>query len=69
MAYKKLGQCILDFTIKWMDFIIQKCRKGRGARPRWLNITSECSKAVSVLHNQQSALHHSPGGPRLVLTS
>lgn len=25
-----------------MDFIIQKCRKGRGTRPRWLDIVYIC---------------------------
>ncbi|XP_062510637.1 mitogen-activated protein kinase kinase kinase 4-like isoform X2 [Corticium candelabrum] len=26
---------LITFAMKWMDFVIQKCERGRGTRPRW----------------------------------
>ncbi|XP_022781351.1 mitogen-activated protein kinase kinase kinase 4-like [Stylophora pistillata] len=32
-----LGQNMLKFSKKWMKFVMTKCERGRGTRPRWAN--------------------------------
>ncbi|XP_070567401.1 mitogen-activated protein kinase kinase kinase 4-like isoform X2 [Ptychodera flava] len=36
-AWQKLGKELLDFATKWMKFVLDKCERGRGTRPRWAN--------------------------------
>ncbi|XP_031553108.1 mitogen-activated protein kinase kinase kinase 4-like isoform X3 [Actinia tenebrosa] len=32
---KKLGKYMLCFARKWIKFVMEKCERGRGTRPRW----------------------------------
>ena len=34
MAYSELGERILDYAQLWMRFVLDKCDRGRGTRPR-----------------------------------
>ncbi|XP_077977573.1 mitogen-activated protein kinase kinase kinase 4-like [Glandiceps talaboti] len=34
-ARQKLGDGMLNFAQKWMNFVLEKCERGRGTRPRW----------------------------------
>ena len=30
-----VGKYYLELASKWMDFVLKRCEKGRGSRPRW----------------------------------
>ena len=34
MAYRELGDQILEYAQLWMRFVLEKCERGRGTRPR-----------------------------------
>ena len=34
MAYRELGEQSLEYAIVWIHFVLDKCDRGRGTRPR-----------------------------------
>lgn len=30
-----VGKYYLELASKWMDFVLKRCEKGKGSRPRW----------------------------------
>ncbi|GAB6026709.1 Mitogen-activated protein kinase kinase kinase 4 [Chamberlinius hualienensis] len=36
-ARSRLGLGLVQFAKQWMKFVIEKCERGRGVRPRWAN--------------------------------
>ena len=37
-AYKELGEQALDYTLTWIDFVLEKCERGRGTPPRFVKV-------------------------------
>ena len=37
MAYSELGEQALDYALQWIRFVLDKCDRGRGTRPRYCN--------------------------------
>ena len=35
LAYDELGSAVLEYAQLWMRFVLEKCDRGRGTRPRW----------------------------------
>ena len=36
MAYAELGEQALDYALVWIQFVLDKCDRGRGTRPRYV---------------------------------
>ncbi len=36
MAYAELGEQALEYALVWIRFVLEKCDRGRGTRPRYL---------------------------------
>lgn len=35
MAYQELGDDTMDYAQLWVRFVLEKCDRGRGTRPRY----------------------------------
>ncbi len=38
MAYSNLGVKALDYAGVWMRFVLEKCDRGRGTKPRYVSL-------------------------------
>jgi len=34
MGYQELGKELMEYAQLWMRFVLEKCHRGRGTRPR-----------------------------------
>lgn len=44
-----LGQKMLNFSKQWMKFVMSKCERGRGTRPRYGSLKKELKKGKQFL--------------------
>ena len=51
MAYGELGEQAMDYTLKWIDFVLNKCERGRGTLPRYRGGGTVWLKVVTVQDN------------------
>ena len=47
-----VGKYYLELASKWMDFVLKRCEKGKGSRPRWAGqglkfLTEACHPTIS----------------------
>ena len=50
LAYSELGSAVLEYAQLWMRFVLEKCDRGRGTRPRWGGRQcTMCFKTIIIL--------------------